>query len=466
MTIRQLRIQTYPMRERAVLLDKLAPLRLPGPAAEQAFAFQRQLEAGAQMDRPRLAAYQLYHLKRLVGFATAEVDAYRHADFAASVAEARTLADALSAIPILTRDALARDPLDYRSLRLPPGHSFAGQKRSSGTSGQVVAVETTNVSHGWQSGLNLRGQLWAARDLGKTFATIRVHFKTMAPYPEGVIEPRWGSATVLPFETGPSAHLDTKASLEQQWEWLSRIKPDYLLTYPSIIRAMAARAAREGRPPFRLLGVSTVGETVDAELRDACRSELGAELYDTYSAEELGVIALQCPNSRRYHTMDDALIVEVLGDDDRPVGPGQVGRLVITPLFNYATPLLRYDIGDLAERGAACSCGRCFAVLNRVVGRIRNIFRTRDGRTFWPSFGAKAYSSLVHVVQHQFRQLSYEELEVVFATRDPVSADIEEKIRTAILKKLPEPMSVRFRYVDEILREPGGKYQEFVCLIA
>ncbi len=453
------------MRDRAVPLDRLTALRLPGPAAEQAFAFHRQLEAGARMDQPKLAAYQLHHLKRLVSFAATRVDAYSNADFAATVAGARSLAEALSAIPILPRDALARNPLDYRSLQLPAGHSLAGQKRSSGTSGQVVAVETTSISHGWQSGLNLRAQLWAGRDFGKTFATIRVHFKTMAPYPEGVIESRWGNATVLPLQTGPSAHLDTKASLEQQWEWLSRIKPDYLLTYPSIIRAMAARAAREGRTPFRLLGVSTVGETVDAELRDTCRNDLGAELYDTYSAEELGVIALQCPNSRRYHTMDDALIVEVLGDDDRPVAPGSVGRLVITPLFNYATPLLRYDIGDLAERGAPCSCGRCFGVLNRVVGRIRNIFRTRDGRTFWPSFGAKAYSSLVHVVQHQFRQLSFDELEVVFATLDTVSAETEDRIRQAILKKLPEPMMIHFRYVDEIPREAGGKYQEFVCLI-
>ena len=198
------------------------------------------------MDRSKLAAYQLHHLKRLVSFATTPGSMPTAMRISRrTVAGARTLAEALSAIPILTRDALARNPLDYRSLQLPPGHSLAGQKRSSGTSGQVVAVETTSISHGWQSGLNLRAQLWAGRDFGKTFATIRVHFKTMAPYPEGVIEPRWGNATVLPLQTGPSAHLDTKASLEQQWEWLSRIKPDYLLTYPSIIRAMAARAARE-----------------------------------------------------------------------------------------------------------------------------------------------------------------------------------------------------------------------------
>lgn len=455
------------MRDRAVPLQKLAPLRLPGPVASQAFAFQQQLEAAAAFDANRISAYQLHHLKRLVEFAAREVPAYRDADgarLAKEVGGARTVTEALAAIPLLPRQSLAHNAPAYMAENLPPGHARAGQKKSSGTSGQVVAVETSTISAGWQSALNLRGQLWAGRDFQRRFATIRVHRHLMAPYPDGVNMDRWGDEVTLPISTGPSIHLDTRASIDQQWDWLSRTKPDYLLTYPSIIRALASRGEREG-PPCRLLGISTVGETVDAELRDLARSGLGADIYDTYSAEEIGVIALQCPNSRRYHTMDDAMIVEILGENDRPVSPGETGRVVVTPLFNYATPLLRYDIGDLAERGAPCTCGRHFQTLNRIVGRIRDIFRTRDGRGFWPSMGAKAFAKHVRVLQHQFRQMSYDELEVVLATAEPVSPEAEAEVRKAILRKLPAPMDIRFRYVDQIPREEGGKYREFVSFL-
>jgi len=453
------------MRDKAIPLNKLGSRRLSGPSAAQALAFHQQLEAATKLDAKALAAYQLHHLKRLVAFAATEVAAYSHADFAAKVARATGLPEALAAIPITPRNTLATRPESLRSATLPTGQYPAEQKRSSGTSGQVVRVETTNISNGWQSGLNLRAQLWAGRDLGRTFATIRKHSRSKAPYPDGVALPRWGDEATLPFATGGSVHLDTDCSLEQQWEWLLRLRPDYLMTYPSIVHGFAARAAREGGAPFRLLGVSTVGESVDANLRDACRTQLGAELFDTYSAEEVGVIALQCPSSRRYHSMDDALIVEILDKNDLPVRVGEIGRVVVTPLFNFATPLLRYDIGDLAERGASCSCGRSFGVINRIIGRIRNIFRTRDGRTFWPSFGTKRFSSHVRVIQHQFRQVSFDELEVVLVTQEPVTTDAEAIIRQAILSSMPEPMTLRFRYVEVINREASGKYQEFVCLL-
>ena len=66
----------------------------------------------------------------------------------------------------------------------------------------------------------------------------------------------------------------------------------------------------------------------------------------------------------------------------------------------------------------------------------------------------------------QFRQLDYDRLEVVLATSDIVDAETEERVRQSILKRLPASMDISFVYVDEIAREPGGKYQEFVSLVS
>ena len=43
--------------------------------------------------------------------------------------------------------------------------------------------------------------------------------------------------------------------------------------------------------------------------------------------------------------------------------------LVVTPFFNFAMPLIRYDTGDIAVAAAACPCGRCLPKLSRIVGR-------------------------------------------------------------------------------------------------
>lgn len=447
-------------------LQRAEVMRLPGAEAEQALSFQHRLDQSQWFPAEKIAAYQLQRLKALVDFAGRSVEAYRDSVDFERVAGAATLDTALAAIPLLPRGRLADEPQTFRAMTLPPGHSFSGIKRSSGTSGHMVSVETTNVAFGWQNALTLRAQLWANRDLTRPVAGIRLDSSAPAPYPDGVTTPAWGPATVFPFKTGPGFHLGTSATLEQQWEWLSRIKPSYLQTYPSIVRAFALRAQKEGRGPCALKGITTVGETVDAELRDATQRHLGAELFDIYSAEEIGIIATQCPECRRYHAQDEALIVEILDDRGKASAPGSTGRVVVTPLFNYATPLLRYDMGDIAEAGTPCACGRGLRTVNRVLGRQRNIFKLADGRTFWPAVGAKQFSSFVSIRQHQFRQLAYDRLEVVLAVDAPVAPMHEEKVRSTIAKRLLAPMDISFRYVDEIPREPSGKYQEFVCLVA
>jgi len=444
-------------------LKRAEGLKLASMEASAVFEFQRRLDESQWFDAPRITGFQLQRLKAVSLFAARNVPAYRSLD-SDRIARAATLADALAAIPILPRAALAGDPESFHPPALPQGHSLSGTRSSSGTSGQVVKVDVTDIWLGWQNALTFRTQLWAGRDLSKSVAAIRVG-RSGGGYPDGIVSDRWDATTALPVRTGPGYFLSTTASLEQQWEWLERRQPDYLLTYPSIIRSFAARARREGKGPCRLLGISTVGETVDADLRDDAKRWLGAEIFDVYSAEEAGTLAIQCPECRRYHSQDEVAIVEILGDDDRPVAAGASGRVVVTPLFNTASPLLRYDCGDVAERAGPCSCGRGLGTLNRILGRHRNIFRLANGATFWPSFGAKAFSSFVSVRQHQFRQVAFDALEVVLAVDSPVSAEGEASIRATISKRLPAPMQVSFRYVNEIAREPGGKYQEFVCLV-
>jgi phenylacetate-CoA ligase len=59
----------------------------------------------------------------------------------------------------------------------------------------------------------------------------------------------------------------------------------------------------------------------------------------------------------------------VLDQRGNPRGPGEVGRVVVTPLNNFAMPLIRYELGDTAEVGAPCACGRGLPVLTRILDR-------------------------------------------------------------------------------------------------
>ena len=81
------------------------------------------------------------------------------------------------------------------------------------------------------------------------------------------------------------------------------------------------------------------------ELRDC----FGCPVYNRYSNEEVGLIAMMMDNNDAFNVNTASLRMELLElNSDNYVRPGEMGRVVLTDLFNRAMPLIRYDIGDLA----------------------------------------------------------------------------------------------------------------------
>jgi len=203
---------------------------------------------------------------------------------------------------------------------------------------------------------------------------------------------------------------------------------------------------------------------LDPQLRMLCREVWDVPLVDNYSAQEFGHIALQCPESNAYHVQSESLLVEVIDKNGRPCTPGQIGRVVVSTLQNFAMPLLRYEIGDYAEVGEPCRCGRGLPVLNRIVGRSRNMFRLPDGRQIWPSLsleGQTVPAAAQQVAQFQVIQRRIDRLQVRLVTGGPLRQHDEEELRRWLHRSLGYPLEIDFDYVETIQRSAGGKYEDF-----
>ncbi len=129
-------------------------------------------------------------------------------------------------------------------------------------------------------------------------------------------------------------------------------------------------------------------------------------MINAYSAKEVCTIALQCPEHGNLHVQSESLLVEILDEDGAACGPAEVGRVVVSDLHNFAMPLIFYEIGDYAEPGEPCACGRGLSVLRRVLGRSRNRVRLPSGEFMWPRFGANRVSRIAPVLQSQLVQVS------------------------------------------------------------
>lgn len=211
----------------------------------------------------------------------------------------------------------------------------------------------------------------------------------------------------------------------------------------------------------------TFGEILDGETRRLCHEAWGIAVSDAYSAVEVGYIALQCSQHDHYHVQSEDVLVEIL-DEKRggPCKPGELGRVVITTLHNFAMPLVRYDIGDYAEPGEPCACGRGLPVIRRIVGRVRNMLVTAEGKRFWVGLGSGTIPGIGPIRQYQFVQTALDHVEARLVVGAPLTPEQESRVRERVLHQLPAGFTVTLAYRDTIARGLTGKFEDFLCEIA
>ena len=363
-------------------------------------------------------------------------------------------------LPVLTRDELRKAGTKLQCTEPPKTHGRTNQSTTTGSTGKPVSVRRTEFSGFYWTAFTLRDHMWRKRDLTATFATIRYDRSARAAYPDGIQSDNWGSPAAL-FRAGRAAKLTITTPTADQAEWLARQNAAYLSTNPSNLGELLRHSDESGIRFSTLREVQTLSEVLDLALREECRRLWDVEIADMYSTQETGYIALQCPESENYHIQSECVLVEILDADGAPCRPGEIGRVVVTPVHNFATPLLRYDIGDYAEVGNPCPCGRGLPVLKRIMGRARAMLTLPDGGRSWPLMGGSRFAEIAPVRQYQFVQKSPQRIEARLVVARPLSDEEEGKLRERMLSRLGHPFDIEFSYVKKIERRAGEKYEEF-----
>ncbi|MBX9778616.1 MAG: hypothetical protein K2Y71_29955 [Xanthobacteraceae bacterium] len=364
-------------------------------------------------------------------------------------------------LPILTRADVVKhhEALTSRKVPRDSGPVITGQ--TSGSTGVPVAFKKSNISVVAATTLLERMFGWWSIDGQKAYAHIAPDGKKEAPPPDGRTLRGWHSQ----HPDGIKHFISVQADIDAHLQWLLGRRPDYLATYAPILKELALTVQKRGVE----LGFSRLlsfGTAVDDETRELCKSAFGAEIADTYGAQEVDHIAAQCHGCGEYHASAEAAIVEVLRADNTAAAPGETGRVVVTPLYNLAMPLIRYELGDMAVAGSVPSrCGRGLPALRRILGRTRNMFRFRDGSTLWPMSSAFRLDSFLALKQFQIVQTDLDHVEIRYVP-DGLAAPIDLPTLTERVRRiLRHPVEVSVRSVDRIERATTGKYEECVSLV-
>jgi phenylacetate-CoA ligase len=246
---------------------------------------------------------------------------------------------------------------------------------------------------------------------------------------------------------------------------LERYRVKYILGYTSSLQALAI-AAKEQKRGLRMEAVLTNAEPLYAHQRELISEVFQCPVRETYGMAEAVVASSEC-TAGKLHLWPDAGITEVLDwQSDRPVAPGNVGRIVATGLLDPDMPLVRYETGDsgaLDPDQGPCECGRTLPRLLRVEGRNDDVLWTRDGRRVGrldPVFKAG-----LHIKEAQIVQQSLDRVAVRLVPAAGYSETDERRI-TGQLKDRLGDITVDFQTLDLIPREPNGKFRAVVCRLS
>lgn len=417
----------------------------------------RKLEESEWFTPEQIASRQTACLARIVDHHSQHNPYFKQrlADQGLSAADVSTLEGLKQLRPFVKRDIQQAGP-SFNSTAVPPSHAPILKAQTSGRTGEPVTIYKTQMNQLFFSAIAVREHRWWRHDYRDKIASIRGNHKE---YEE---QPNWGGHLSQTHKTGPAVGIPLNLPVREHNEYLKQSNPDMLTTHAGVLAALCSIWEREGYT-LKLKHIKNVGETLPADLRARVKQITGVDMEDIYSSNEVGCISLECPGTGLQHIMTDTLIVEVLNEQGEQCQEGEVGRVVVTDFYNTMNPIIRYDIGDYAEVGGSCPCGRHMPTLKRIWGRERGLFRRPNGDKFWPQAGQYAAAKIVKVNQWQMIQHSLDDIEYKLATDEPLTDDQKEKLLEIFRKALSFDCIRITEYRTQIPTD--GKYEESVCLI-
>ncbi len=149
---------------------------------------------------------------------------------------------------------------------------------------------------------------------------------------------------------------------------------------------------------LRLLWIG--GEMGSGPVRRMVEQKYGIATTDAYGTSDVGLVAYECGQKNGMHITDDVIVEIINHETGKPVGPGELGEVVVTPI-DETYPLIRFGTGDLAGWiDEPCPCGRSALKMTHLLGRIGDAVRTR-GMFIHPRQLEQAMARFPQVAQFQ-----------------------------------------------------------------
>jgi len=361
----------------------------------------------------------------------------------------RMTGEQIKFIPPLTREDLAQQIKSEGSLTHEPDGSKTQTYETTGSTGMPVTAYVTKANGHYNAIRSLAENM--IKNLPFTENYVRISAgSTKDPGVKVKETPVWAPPLSKLFQNGKGKSVTYDYDVTRLVAELSKDRVGYMRCSSNVVDQLYQYGGTE---IFKTLGVYAwihVGDSKDPQMVAELRA-VGIPTYSSYSSGELGPIGLSCPHSDdHYHVATSNVVVEADPQLTVTLADKTLSRLLITGLHSYATPLIRYDIGDFGILEPSCPCGHTGPTLSHLYGRRKHFVRHRDGRMI--AFTGRSHELLrgLEFKDSRIRQTGLDELTFEIAGASNMDDQLAALIQTRVKKIVGTDFSIVLKLSDEI----------------
>jgi len=417
--------------------------------------YLRENEETQRLSRQDLLALQWTRLKGLLDHAYGSSPFFRERFKKAGLAPSgiKTPEDFLR-LPVLTKEDIQTHSAEI----LSAGLSVSGliEDYTGGSTGKPLKFYYDAQRSQRRAASRIRHNRWCGWDVGQKMAVL------------------WGASSDIAANSarqrlrnrflGRTVSLDsfnmTVEKMEEYRKTLEEFKPAAILAYANSVYLFAGFLKNRVHS-ISPKGIICSAETLTDEKRELIESVFKCKAFDRYGSREVGLLASECEKHSGLHVNAENVYIEVVKDDGSLAREGELGRVIVTDLYNYAMPFIRYEIGDMAAAGGdrTCACGRGLPLIGSIEGRVSDFIVAPNGKIIHGEYFTHLFYGEKGV--HQF-QLVQEDLRNIRLNIVP-SKEYSEPRLMGIKKQIEDyigrDVNVVVEKVREIPKTVSGKYR-------
>ncbi|PHS14109.1 MAG: capsule biosynthesis protein CapK [Blastopirellula sp.] len=419
--------------------------------------YLKRLEETQWMSLGNLMKLQQESLESILAHAYENIPYYNTLWNRNGLTDIKSLINNFERLPLLTKEIINTNQL---SLQAPFSQEKLIAKSTGGSTGMPLHFYIDKGSYERRNAISLRGYKWAGADLG----TKQFYLWGGALDNPGV-KKVWKDRIyhLIHRRNILNSFTLNQIPVEQSVKRFNHTQPDVLVAYTNALYHFATDLERAGISPWSPKSIIVGAEKLHDFQRRKIESIFNTDVYETYGSREFMLIGSECHKHEGLHLSFEHLIVEILNEDGSATKDGEVGNIVITDLFNYGMPFIRYLTGDQAVAGIKmCTCGRELPLLREVKGRQLDMLTFANGRKLPGEFFPHLFKDYSEISRFQVTQKTDHTIQISVVLAENLPQNTERNITSIIQNHVGDDVTVSWKEVNTIPLTLAGKHRVVV----